>query len=95
MRANTRRLEEHTDILRREQRTARLLIEQLGIARRLALPEDTWRYDRMIDKASKLERYFNGMADQVNNMSFELARLSVEIGEMLADAGSQLKHLEK
>lgn len=57
------------------------------------MPEDAWRYDRMISKAETLERYFSGMADQVDNMSLELARLSVEINMMLRDAGSQFRSL--
>lgn len=93
LRANTLRLEEHADIVRREQRTAQLLIEQLRLARRNALPEDAWRYDRMIGKADQLARYFGSMADQVDHMSFELARLSVDINTMLGEAGSKLKSL--
>lgn len=94
LQANTWRLEEHADIVRREKRTAQLLAEQLRLARRCALPEDAWRYDRMIGRAETLEQYFSRMADQVDNMSFELARLSVEINAMLRDAGSRLKSLE-
>ena len=95
LRANTLRLEEHADIIRREQRTVRLLVEQLPHAQRCALPDDAWRYDQMIRSAGKLERYFGGMVDQVDNMGFELARLSVEINAMLKDAGNQLKGLEQ
>ena len=90
LRANTLRLEEHADMVRRERNTARLLVDQLRLARRYALPEDTWRYDRMIGKAETLVRYFSGMADQVDNMGLELARLSVDINTMLKEAGSQL-----
>lgn len=94
LRANTLRLQEHADIVRREKRTAQLLVEQLRLARRCALPEDAWRYDRMIGKAGTLERYFSDMADQVDNMSFELAQLSVEINTMLKEAGNQLERTE-
>lgn len=95
MRANTLRLQEHADIVRREKRTAQLLGEQLRLARRHALPNDAWRYDQMIGKSDKLEQYFGSMAEQVDNMSFELARLSVDIGTMLTDAGGKLRSLEK
>ena len=93
MRANTLRLREHADIVRREQRTARLLVEQLRMARRYVLPEDAWRYDQMIGKAQTLERYFSSMADQVDNMGLELARLSVDINTMLKEAGNGLESL--
>lgn len=93
LRANTLRLQEHADIIRRERDTARLLVDQLRMARRNAMPDDAWRYDRMIGKAQTLERYFNGMADQVDNMGFELARLSVDINTMLKEAGSGLESL--
>ena len=95
LRADTLRLEEHADIVRREQRTAQLLCEQLRHAQRCALPDDAWRYGQLMDKARKLERYFGRMASQVDNMSFELARLSVEINTMLSDTGNKLKSLEK
>ena len=95
MRADTLKLEEHEELVRRELRTARLLKEQLRLAQRHALSEDAWIYDRLIEKAGKLEQYFSGMADQVNRMSAEVARLSVEIGELLKDAGRQLKYPEK
>lgn len=91
LRANTLRLQEHVDIVRRERRTAQLLAEQLRLARRHALPDDVWRYDQMIGKAEKLEQYFRGMADQVEHMSFELAQLSLEINRMLSEAGNQLE----
>lgn len=94
LRANTLKLQEHADILRRERSTARLLAEQLRLARRHALPDDVWHYDQMIGKAEKLERYFSGMAEQVDTMGLELARLSVEINMMLKDAGNKLKSLE-
>jgi len=92
LRADTLRLEEHAGIVRREQRAAQLLVEQLCLAQRRALPGDAWRYDQLIGKAKTLERYFSGMAGQVDHIAFELARLSVEIGGMLTDAGSQLRN---
>jgi len=95
LRADTLKLEEHEDLVRRELRTARLLKEQLSLAQRHARPEDTWIYDQLIDKAMKLEQYFSGMANQVDQMSVELVRLSVEIGELLRDAGRQLHTPEK
>ncbi len=88
LQANTLRLQEHADIVRRERRTAQLLAEQLRLARRLALPDDAWRYDRMTGKAEKLERYFGCMADQVEHMSFELSRLSLEINRLFSEAGN-------
>lgn len=94
LRANTLRLQEHADIVRQEQQTARLLVEQLRLARQYALPEDAWRYDRMIGKAQTLERYFSGMANQVDNMGFELARLSLEINTMLSEAGNKLSGMK-
>lgn len=89
--ADVLKLQEHTDILRRERNTVRLLVEQLRLARHYALPEDAWRYDRMIGKAGMLERYFEGMEEQVDNMGVELAKLSIEFNRMLADAGNMLK----
>lgn len=93
LRADTLRLQEHADIIRRERDTARLLVDQLRMARRYALPEDTWCYDQMIGKAQTLERYFSSMADQVDNMGLELARLSVDINTMLKEAGNGLESL--
>lgn len=93
LRADTLKLEEHGDIVRREQRTAQLLTEQLRLARQCALPDDAWRYDPLIRKAQKLERYFRSMAEQVDRMSSELARLSVEINAILRDAGRPLENL--
>lgn len=95
MRADTLKLKEHEDLVRRELRTARLLKEQLRIARRHALPEEARTYDQLAEKAGRLERYFSGMADQLDQMSVEVARLSVETGELLRDAGRQLKYPEK
>lgn len=77
-----------------EQQTVRLLVEQFCLVRRYALPEEAWHYDRMISKAQTLERHFSGMANKVDNMSFELARLSVEINVILYEAGSKLRSLE-
>lgn len=93
LRADTLRLEEHTAIVRREQRTAQLLAEQLRLAQRCAMPDDAWCYDQLISKAKTLERYFRSMAEQVDHMGFELARLSVEINSMLRDAGRPLENL--
>jgi len=95
LRANTLRLKEHADIVRQERNTARTLTEQLRLARCHALPDDVWRYDRMLCKVETLEQYFDSMANQVDNMSLELARLSVEINLILQDAGGQLKLLQK
>ena len=49
----------------------------------------------MLCKVETLEQYFDSMANQVDNMSLELARLSVEINLILQDAGGQLKLLQK
>lgn len=95
LRANTLRLQEHADIVRQERRSARLLVEQLRLARRNALPEDAWRYDQLIGKADSLERYFDRMSGQVEYMSDELVQLSVKLGMILDEAGGRLKRLEK
>lgn len=86
-------MQAHTGILRQERNIARLLMEQLRQARQYAPPDEAWHYDQMIRKVEKLERYFASMADQVDHMSIELARLSVEINLTLRDAGNTLKAL--
>ena len=86
LRANTLKLRQHTDLIRRELHTARSLRDLLRRARGYALPDEVWRYDRLIQDAEALAGYFGAMADQVDRMSFELERLSMEISALLTDA---------
>jgi len=83
--ADTVRLKAHKDILLRERQAARLLCEQLQLARRCALEEDAWRYDQMIRRAEKLARYFQAMYDQVDEMVLKLSRISLEAGMLFED----------
>lgn len=95
LRADTLRLREHEDIIRREQRLVRLIEEQLRQARRYALPDDEWRCNQLLEKAGALEQYFRGMEDQVDRMEYELARLSISIGATLDEAGRSLQGLKR
>ena len=83
------KLKQHEDVIIQERRVAQRLYELLNRARRCAPPEEAPQYDRLIRKAERLARYFQAMADQVDDMSLELERLSVEISSTLADAGRQ------
>jgi len=83
--ADTLRLKEHRDIVFQERQTARQLCELLQLARRHALEEDVWRYDRLIRRAEKLAGYFQAMYDQVDEMSLKLTRLSLEVSMLFED----------
>lgn len=86
-RADTLKLKQHEDVIIQERCAAQKLCDLLSYARRWAPPEEVLVYDRLIRKAERLVRYFQAMADQVDNMSLELEKLSVDISSMLADIG--------
>lgn len=81
--ADTLRLQQHMDIILQERRTARRLADRLRYARRYAAPEEEWQYDRMIDQAERLERYFQAMSELVDDMGLTLGRFSIEIRMLL------------
>ena len=72
-------------MVRREQRTVRLLCDQLEQVRRLAPAEETECLNRIIRQAERLERYFREMGDLIDQMYTEFGMLSHEIGRMLED----------
>ena len=79
-------IQQHSNDIREEARTARLLCDQLRLAPRLAGPADLERYDTLIRQAEQITAYLQSMADTVDMMSTDLVRLSNEIGLMLEDS---------
>jgi len=83
--ADTTRLREHSLWLRQPQRTAEQLIEQLRVAQLLDVPQYMEEYAALIEKAEKMARFFSGMSDEVDKMSMELEKLSLECAAILKD----------
>lgn len=89
--ADVQGLQAHQERLRQEQQLARRLLECLEEARRLALPEEAWRYDDPLRGATRLVRYFSAMGDQMDIAVEELTRLSLDIRLLLLDTSSDIQ----
>lgn len=89
--ANTLRLWEHRDIVLQERRIAQQLREQLRAAKRLALPGEDQCYEPLIRRAETLAWYFEAMDDQVDRITLDLTRLSMEINTLLQDTASGIQ----
>lgn len=89
--ADTLRIREYRERLRRQQQLAQALQQQLERARCLALPEEMWRYDALLREASRLVRYFSAMGEQMDTVLEQLAKLSLDIRILLLDASSDIR----
>lgn len=89
--ADALRIQEYREHLRQEQRLAERLRQRLESARRLALPEDVWRYDALLREAARLVRYFSAMGDQMDTVMEQLAKLSLDIRLLLSDTSSDIR----
>ena len=89
--ADVLRIQEYREHLCQGHRLAEHLQQLLERARRLALPEDTWRYDALLREAARLVRYFSAMREQMDTVMEQLAKLSLDIRLLLSDTSSDIR----
>ena len=82
---NTMLLQQHGAEIQQERRVAEQLYEQLRLAQQYASLETAYRYNRLVQQADNLIRYFRAMEDAVDNMSTDFEKFSQRVRIMLEE----------
>jgi hypothetical protein len=91
--ADTDRIRDHVDFLRRERRSAAALCDHLQRARNFAPIEFSEELSELHRQAEIMERYFSGMGETLDTICSDLDQLSRTIDELIADSIETANHL--